>query len=375
MRIGILTHPLDYNYGCLLQAFALQKVLIRMGHEVVTINRYPDIHLSTIQKLRSWGSRFLQKVINKHDVSLAWNLIETREIKEKLCSNTNHFVERNIKNTGIVCPKDLHRIDEEYQFDAYVVGSDQVWLPHFCLNSFLDFVKRDNVIRLFYAASSGRESFANYPELSKRCRTLCEKFSGISVRESSLIQIANQYLGRDAELVLDPTLLLNKEDYLNACVEAENKAPVIFTYILDKNEMKRQVVNKVQDLLQLEVVNGTVQKDYVRGKHMNINDCIYPSVDHWIQNLNRARFVVTDSFHGTCMSIIFNKPFVVIGNKERGYERFNSLLTLLGLKNRLIESYNDVIDSLFNQLPTGIIDEVLHQKREESLNFLNTHLR
>lgn len=374
MRIGILTHPLDYNYGCLLQAFALQKTLIEMGHEVVTINRYTDPHKSFCFLLRSWCSRFVKKTFKKADVSLVWNPTETLSIKEKLSLNTQKFVDRNIVNTGIVLPKDLPRIDNEYKFDAYVVGSDQVWLPHFCLNSFLDFVNRKNVIRLFYAASSGSESFANYPELTNKCKALSQQFVAISVREESLIQTVKRSLGKDAIQVLDPTLLLDKDDYLRACNVKINTDPVIFTYILDKNDTKRKLVDIIQHKLRLPIVSGTVEKDYEIGKHMNIEDCIYPTVDSWIQNLNRAKFVVTDSFHGTCMSIIFRKPFVVVGNKARGIERFNSVLSLFGLKNRLIETADAFDDSLLANLDSEMITKILSLKRKESLGFLKQHL-
>jgi len=374
MKIGILTHPLDYNYGCLLQAFALQKTLAGMGHDVVTINRYTDPHKPFTYLLRSWSLRFVKKVIKNADVSLAWNPTETLAIKKKLSSKTKKFVDRNISNTGIVLPKDLSRIDDEYRFDAYVVGSDQVWLPHFCPNSFLDFVHRDNVIRLFYAASSGKKSFVDNPLLAEKCKKLCERFAGVSVREQSLIPLVKEKLGRDAVQVLDPTLLLDKEDYLRACIDTEEASPVIFTYILDKNDEKRKLVDKVMSVLQLPVVSGTVEKDYVRGKHMNIDDCIYPSVDHWINSLNRAKFVVTDSFHGTCMSIIFRKPFVVVGNKARGIERFNSVLSLFGLKNRLIETADDFNDSMLGNLDSVKITELLSIKRKESINYLKQYL-
>ena len=374
MKIGILTHPLDYNYGCLLQAFALQKTLAGLGHDVITINRYTDPHKPFLYLLRSWCLRFVKKVIKKADVSLAWNPTETMAIKNKLSSNTNIFVDRNIVNTGIVLPKDLSRIDDEYRFDAYVVGSDQVWLPHFCPNSFLDFVKRDNVVRLFYAASSGKKSFADNQVLAEKCKELCAKFAGVSVREQSLIQLVKEALGRDAVQVLDPTLLLNKEDYLRACIDTGESSPVIFTYILDKNNEKRKLVDKVKSVLQLPVESGTVENDYVRGKHMNINDCLYPSVDHWINSLNRAKFVVTDSFHGTCMSIIFGKPFVVVGNAARGIERFNSVLSLFDLKNRLIETVDGFNDSMLGDLPLDIINKILSQKRKESIGFLKQYL-
>lgn len=373
MKIGILTHPLDYNYGCLLQAYALQKTLKSMGHEVVTLNRFSDPNKSFIQLLKNWCIRLLQRVLKNKNVSLCWNPTETMQIKNTLSANTQKFVDRNIVNTGQIFPKDLQTIDEKYKFDAYFVGSDQVWLPHFSLNAFLDFVHRDNVKKLFYAASSGSKSFADNPEIAAKCRELSKSFSGISVREDTLIPIVNDVLGRDAIQVLDPTLLLDAQDYVDACVEQESDEPIIFTYILDKTEDKQALVDKVQSELELPVVKSSVERDYKKG--MNIDDCIYPSVDHWILNMKRAKFVVTDSFHGTCMSIVFRKPFVVVGNKSRGLNRFLSVLRLFKLEDRLITKSSEFTNSFFNDLDNEAITSTITSKRHEAISFIKEGLR
>lgn len=374
MKIGILTHPLDYNYGCLLQAYALQKTIKSMGHEVVTINRFSNPKVAFLAQFKNWAKRIANHYIKGKDVRLCWNPNLTMDMKRTLFSETQKFVDRNITNTGIVFPSDLERIDKEYQFDAYVVGSDQVWLPNFSLNCFLDFVHRDNVKRIFYAASTGSTSFADIPSIAMKCKTLSSKFSGISVREDSLIPVVKKALGRDAIQVLDPTLLLDAKEYLAACVEKEDTSPIIFTYILDKTKDKKGLVDKVQKELHLPVVAGSVEKDYERGKGMDINKCIYPSVDHWILNMARAKFVVTDSFHGTCMAITFRKPFVVVGNKARGLNRFLSILRLFNLENRLITDSTQFSSSFFSQLDDDSISELLGQKRREAIDYIKTNI-
>lgn len=370
MKIGILTHPLDYNYGCLLQAFALQKTIKSMGHEVVTIDRFSDPRVAFFSQFKNWMKRIAAHYIKGKNVRICWNPNLTMDMKRTLFSQTQKFVDRNITNTGIVFPSDLERIDKEYQFDAYVVGSDQVWLPNFSLNCFLDFVHRDNVKRIFYAASTGSTSFADIPSIAMKCKNLSRKFSGISVREDSLLPVVKKALGREAIQVLDPTLLLDAKDYLAACVENEDDSPIIFTYILDKTYDKQVLVGKVQKELQLPIVAGSVEKDYERGKNMDINKCIYPSVDHWILNMARAKFVVTDSFHGTCMAITFRKPFVVVGNKARGLNRFLSLLSLFNLENRMITDSTQLSPSFYSQLDNKYISELLKKKRTEAIDFI-----
>lgn len=374
MKIGILTHPLDYNYGCLLQAFALQKTIKSMGHEVVTIDRFSDPRVAFFSQFKNWMKRIAAHYIKGKNVRICWNPNLTMDMKRTLFSQTQKFVDRNITNTGIVFPSDLERIDKEYQFDAYVVGSDQVWLPNFSLNCFLDFVHRDNVKRIFYAASTGSTSFADIPSIAMKCKNLSRKFSGISVREDSLLPVVKKALGREAIQVLDPTLLLDAKDYLAACVENEDDSPIIFTYILDKTYDKQVLVGKVQKELQLPIVAGSVEKDYERGKNMDINKCIYPSVDHWILNMARAKFVVTDSFHGTCMAITFRKPFVVVGNKARGLNRFLSVLRLFNLENRLITDSTQFSSSFFSQLNNDSISELLEKKRKEAIEYIERNI-
>lgn len=374
MKIGILTHPLDYNYGCLLQAFALQKTIKSMGHEVVTIDRFSDPRVAFFSQFKNWMKRIAAHYIKGKNVRICWNPNLTMDMKCTLFSQTQKFVDRNITNTGIVFPSDLERIDKEYQFDAYVVGSDQVWLPNFSLNCFLDFVHRDNVKRIFYAASTGSTSFADVPSLAMKCKNLSRKFSGISVREDSLLPVVKKALGRDAIQVLDPTLLLDAKDYLAACVEKEDDSPIIFTYILDKTDDKQVLVDNVQKNLHLPIVAGSVEKDYERGKRMDINKCIYPSVDHWILNMARAKFVVTDSFHGTCMAITFRKPFVVVGNKACGLNRFLSVLRLFNLENRLITDSTQFSSSFFSQLNNDSISELLEKKRKEAIDYIKRNI-
>ena len=124
MKIGILTHPLDSNYGCLLQAYALQLTLKRMGHDVVTIDRHNHHGDKFFANLNNWIHRLAAKIIKRRTVTLEWNSYLSPEDQLILSKETAKFVKRNITNTGRVFPEDLKSIDRQYKFDAYVVGSD-----------------------------------------------------------------------------------------------------------------------------------------------------------------------------------------------------------------------------------------------------------
>lgn len=374
MKIGILTHPLETNYGGLLQAYALQTVIRRMGHEVYTIDRHNKEKRSILPRhlvglLKRYYKRYIQ-----HDttVSTCWNAFLTIEQKNVLGKNMWPFVQRNIRITDRVWSHELRQIDEKYLFDAYVVGSDQVWLPNYCPDSFLNFVKRDGIIKCSYAASCSASSWT--ADLINKCKPLAQSFKGLSVREQDLVDFCQRELECSAQHVLDPTLLLDKEDFLAAVNPSENNSAVIFSYILDKTPEKELIVKKTTTHFGLSAAWVNAKKPYYKRNDIDINECIFPSVDEWINNLNNATFVVTDSFHGMAMSIVFKKPFVVIGNKERGISRFKSLLELLGLEDRLISSTKEFTEKMLSPIDYSRVYNIIDIKRKESLDFLQRML-
>ncbi len=375
MKIGILTHPLETNYGGLLQAFALQKVLRDMGHEVLTIDRhnkegYPNFFIHSL----SYVKRLIERHIKGKEVSTCWNPFIDERTLSILAKNTQAFVNRNIRLTRRVWSSELYLIDKEYNFDAYVVGSDQVWLPSYCPSSFLDFVNRDGVIKIFYAASCGKTSFADNETLCRRCMELAQSFSGISVREENLLKLSKERLNIDAEWVLDPTLLLTPKDYLDTITKEECNSD-IFAYILDMNDEKASLIDNIKIFNQKEVYYANIKKYYAKGVSVNIDQYIFPSVDSWLNHLNSSSFIITDSFHGTVMAILFNKPFVTICNNKRGADRLKSLLRMFGIEDRLVDSKSDLKNVLTSTIDYNNVNEVINKERIQSLAFLENHLQ
>lgn len=370
MKIGILTLPQETNYGGILQAFALQKVLRDMGNNAITIDRhrrkeYPSLMIH----LAGYFKRLFQYfILRKKTVSVKWNPFSTEDFCKKKSERIQQFLNRNVRLTRRIYPDQLPEIDEEYQFDAYVVGSDQVWLDYYCPNSFLDFVKRPNVKKVFYAASCGKKSFFNNSKKISLCKELVKSFNGVSVREESLVTMCKEKLGVEAKWVLDPTMLLSSKVYLEAIECHVESTPVLFSYILDSNSNKNNIVKTISTTLNLPIVNGNKEK--------NDREKVFPSVDDWLQNMNRARFVVTDSFHGTVFAILFNKPFISIGNVSRGLNRFDSLLNMFSLKERLItDTEFEKVSSLVGEaIDFNHVNAVLEHERLKSMEFLTSCL-
>ena len=361
MRIGILTLPLHTNYGGILQAYALQAVLKRMGHEAILLDR-------------GWLKRgFVRDLLSRikwdcKSLISSKNLI-TPQLQEKMGLRIRGFIRNYINpRAEIRTISDIKRLNLE----AIVVGSDQVWRKHYSPRNitfyYLDFAKQWNIKRLAYAASFGIEDWDYTPEQTLLCKELLEKFVAVSVREDSGKKLCKEYLNQEAEVLLDPTLLLEAGDYKKMILMDEE--PIkgnLFCYVLDKN-------HKVQDIIGGVAEKLAYKPFYIDGGDSFSTVGIKPSVECWLKGFADAKFVVTDSFHGCVFSIIFNKPFLVYGNERRGKTRFVSLLSKFGLEDRLITSVDEIDMKVKKAIDWRYVNERLIMFRQESLIFLETNL-
>lgn len=379
MKIGILTQPLQNNYGGLLQNYALQQVLLQYGHTPETID-HGSRKIHWFRLLLIECKCIVKRLLSLYAKGGKKYYRPTKEELGAIGRNTNYFVEKYIYRTKkFYSDAGLHRIIEQGKYEAYVVGSDQCWRPiysgGFLLESFLNFVEnKSNIKRIAYAASFGTDEWEFNAKDTKECARLAKLFDCITVREDSGIRLCKENLGVDAEHVLDPTMLLSKEDYISL-VEKEHEPQSdgdLFYYILDPTEQKSIFINKVCDVLnmksftvfpRLQLRNST--KNEVKN---NIEAYVYPSVTKWLRAFVDAKMVVVDSFHGAVFSIIFNKPFWVIPNKERGNARFSSLLKMFDLENRLINDTS--IEGVDFAIPIdwNRVNDIRREKIEHSKN-------
>lgn len=382
MKIGILTQPLHNNYGGLLQNYALQQVLIRAGHEVETI----DWHSPKVGGLRFFLYRVkwtLLPAIFPHKYrkpKWAFKYVPTAKELAVIRQNTNHFIDAYIRHTPPVQSLDgFARQAEEGQYEGYVVGSDQCWRPKynsFLPAMFLSFVENKDVKRIAYAASFGTDKWEFTPKMMALCGTLAHRFDLVTVREESGVTLCKEHLGVEAVHVLDPTMLLTKEDYI-CLIEAEKEprsAGTLFNYILDPDVPKIAFVNRVAENMKLNPfkVLPKYQAEIRTKKNIKkqIEDCVYPSVTTWLRAFMDAEMTIVDSFHGVIFSILFNKPFWVIGNHKRGMSRFTSLLKIFGLEDRLLDE--NELDSVDYTRPIDWIrvNSLLEKHRKKSKEIL-----
>ncbi len=370
MRIGILTHPLMYNYGGILQNYALQCVLKDMGHDVLTVDRRPNYKYGvSIYSVLDYLRRIYYN-IPKHRVT-RWNpnLPINQTEYWNISANINKFIGNKIDRTVACSDSDLSTIDERYRFDCYVIGSDQVWVPGCCPLMFVDFSKRNDVSKIFYAASAGKKTWMDVPEKLEQCLILSKQFRAISVREEELKTKAETVLSRKIQVVLDPTMLLEANRYFDEGLLPEHINNNLFAYILDESKVKLDCVSKALTLLGASLVSGfTIDNSRIIKSAL-------PSVEEWLEKMFSARYVVTDSFHGCVFAILFEKQFSVIVNKQRGQERFYTLLSKFGLLDRIVSDGDGIQKNIAKPIDYRSVKAILTKEREQSLLFIKSSLQ
>lgn len=371
-KIAILTQPLGHNYGGILQAYALQKILKDLGHKVTTIDRQNKKGI--LKTLRYLKNATYGRIVKKRKPFF------TKKQIDYIYKNTIQFIHSNINRSEYIDNTlDLKSHFHKNNYDVIIVGSDQTWRPIYSpniYNYFLDFLQDNNKIRkISYAASFGTDKWEFSDIETKKCKNLIQQFDAIAIREYSAINLCNDYLNTNAQLVLDPTLLLKKEDYINiidTSVIDLKRVNGIFAYVLDRTDNKAKIIEKASSFLGLSVFTNQPKEVYGVSNSYKIEDYLYPPVEGWLNAFLKADFIIADSFHGIVFSILFNKNFIAIGNRDRGLARFKSLLKLFNLEDRLIEEEEEKLPEnlLFDKIDYEKVNSILEDLRIESINFL-----
>lgn len=354
MRIGIVTF--FGPYGGALQCYALQCVLRSMGHDVTVINR-------------RWGRFGTRKKIS------FFSLIKQR-IHETLVGDPySKFYQQNYHFTRpVTSPEDLQELGTEKHFDVIIAGSDQPWNPE-CIKTmdyyfYLDWVS-PNVKKYAYAVSFGKDYFPASKDEIKKIKDLLQTYEAISVREKSGIDICKNLFDINAIQCLDPTLLLQGKDYSDIIDGKNLKSDYICEFFLDPTPDKLHLVHEIAAQEGLSVVDNN--PPYPTNRFARYFFRKY-SISQWLRNIRDAKYVITDSFHGTVFSILFHKHFVSIDNIKRGSARFRSLLSLVGLCNHLLNEKSMNASFVYKLLKEDIdykkIDGKLVEARAKSITFV-----
>ena len=354
MKVGILTFHWANNYGAVLQAYALLSKLKELGHDAYIIDR------------RMVYQGILRKLYHKfsYEHFFSWR---------KFWKYTDTFLKP--KTRAYMSHDDLVTNFKNENFDTVIVGSDQVWRWKLIgLNYFLDFITDHKTKRYSYATSFGLDEWHGTEDDRKTISALLKQFNRISVREETGVRICQETFKVDAELVLDPTLLHTAEFYEQTLLKNYKRQPSgkVVSYILGKNK-KPQVVEianwaKSINLKHNELFWTTIEHPSLIGKSTFHLTHVTPI--EWLNEIRNAEYVITNSFHATVFSILFQKQFVVLAHEGGGNNRIETLFNSLGICGRIAYSVDEAKSLVNNKIDYSAIVEKHNNSINRSMEFL-----
>lgn len=372
-KVGLVSVR-NYNYGSILQAYAFQYVLKknRINNEIIFYQKTNSIQqvkrVFNVPLLKSKIKIVFRKVQEKTDREVGYFMQKRNE-------SFSAFVNHNLEFSKIyVGRRELENCVNNYC--AFVLGSDQVWNPMNLGSDFytLTFVPDDN-LKVTYASSFG---VSNIPKIQlHKTISYLSRINEISVREKSGQKIIKKLTGRDVPVVVDPTMLLNRDDW-NKLFEDEviETRPYIFVYFVGASIEHRKMVSQLQQETGYEVIGIPFVDEYVKADKMFCNKKFAGIGPKEFVNLIRhAKYVCTDSFHATVFSIQYQKLFFVFdryssNSKSSMNGRLSSLLSTLGLEKRLVVKRGNIIGWFGEDIDYSNVEKKICVFRKESEQYL-----
>lgn len=368
MRAGILTFHNANNYGAVLQAYALQQKLIDNNVDAKII----DYRLKEIdEEYRLFRVDLVKKMLKRNKYLEAAKILSynclTLKSRVKKKSRFNEFSKENLKITDRC--KSYKDIDS-LNYDAYICGSDQIWNSNITnkINDvyFCAFNKDSNVKKITYAASMGKTNYSKEEE--KYFKENLKNLTHIGVREVQLKEYTKNFTDKKVVQVLDPTLLLKADRWKMVSKEYKIDKKYLLIYSLEINNKILDAAELIANEYDLQIViigNKSVKKE---SKYIVLDD-IGPA--EFLGVFENCEYVITNSFHGTCFSIINEKKFYTIPHSSAG-ARMISLLETLGIEKRLITDISEI--DLKDTIDYLKVNKKLEIERQQSLQFLNNAL-
>lgn len=358
-KIGLITWFTYHNYGTLLQCKAMLSIIEKLGYSVELINYKPRPNYKTIKySLFRKGINYTKrKIVKKSTKSL---FLEQKKMDE--------YIEKYPKTTEVNTEPQLNALNDE--FDAFVCGSDQIWLPSaFDENYFLSFVQ-DNNKKISYAPSLGTTTISN-KIIKNKMKMLISPFGFLSVREQQGAEVIKELTNREAKVVLDPTLLLDHADWQKEMVGI-NESNYIAAYFLGKNKEYIEICNKIAKRFNKKIVFIPNKPEDLLNPNAATND-IGPK--EFLSIIDGADLILTDSYHGTIFSINFKKDFIAFKRfKDNNFSQNSRIINILTKLELMDHLYEDNIEiALKNSLNTdySIVHDKLNLLKKDSIDFLS----
>lgn len=348
--IGLVGFWYGLNYGSVLTSHALHRTVERLGYTAVQLNKPATM----------WSARFAAK---------------------------NTMAARFTRKHSMVSERDSDFEELNKNCRMFLVGSDTVWNPRLVGKHlpffFLDFAAPDKK-KIAYASSFGRETFIVEDTLLREYVAYsCKRLDAVAVRENRGVELMRDEFGIHATRVLDPVFLLDPDDYRRlayAGMDIHLDDEYLFSYILGVADDKINMYRRVAGEVGLPAVNFTNPNltGEARKKHP-LEIVAKDSVENWLAAIDKARLVITDSFHAVCFSIILHKDFIVtINSWDPLKARFLTLLKLLQLEDRFVYLDDDQVDIpalIKRPIDYERVEKLLVEERERSLAWLQDALQ
>jgi len=361
-KIAILTLSGNYNYGNRLQNYAMQEVYKKFGFQVDTIWNAIDLNNGPILSVKKKFKNFIKILIGKTN----YDKYTIQRIK-----NFSEFTNKYISASTYIIKNDNNN-ELNNMYDFFSVGSDQVWnctFRNIISSDFLMFSDKHKTIA--YVPSFG---VSNIPkEQEYKYVDGLNHIKHLSVREEAGAKIIKNLTGKTAQVVLDPTMLLSKDDWIKIENKPKNlsEKKYILTYFLDDiNENKKKSIDELAKKNNLELINLANIYNYSDLKYYTYGP------NEFLYLFNHAELILTDSFHACVFSIIFEKSFYVFdreGNMESMNSRLDTLLGTLKLTERKVEKIAN-IKNIF-ECNYDEAYEILKKEQEESFKFIKKALQ
>jgi hypothetical protein len=362
-KIGILTFHLAHNYGAVLQSYALQNVLSKEEYEVNIINYYNKRIYSrykVICPIRKNLIKYLKIIIKD---------IPYYKMKSKRYSAFNSFINKNLKLTKKYNSKKMLE-KSNLKYDVIIAGSDQIWNKNIVgeLSDIYTLNFRCSAKKISYAASIG--DISQIKKNKNEYKSKLKNISALSVRESDAQQELEKTLKKDIKCVLDPTLLLSKDEWNEYIKQAKNKnikQRYILAYVVEPDEEYVKIVNYLSEKTGLGII-------HFDKKNPGFKNIIKSSFEEgpleFVNYIKNAEYVVATSFHATVFSIIYNKNFFIIPHRKTG-ARVVDLVNKLGVEDRIYYDIDSFQKTDYNKkIQWDKIEKKLKEEREISKKWL-----
>ena len=367
IKIGILTFHYAHNYGAVLQTYALYTYLRRQGYDVRILNYHNSTIASEYRNKLSYEYGLRDFVHVRHIPKMIRSILDTKAAQadwSRQCNRFERFIDEVILegDTLVLSAKEL----EKQKLDVIIAGSDQIWNPELTggLDAvyFLDF--NTEARKIFYGASNGKGSVPK--EYADYYHRVFSDVYAVSTREKTLAESIAKVCGKDAYHVLDPTLLLDKKDYTQLLLPFDPVDKFVFAYFITEDDVMMEIAQYISRVLQIRLIELHYYKrrdlkGHDQGADLGPKEFLY--------YMDNAEFIVTNSFHGTVFSILFEKRFYSVYKSDT---RKDELLRHLNLRSRHINKCAEV--DLNEEIDYLDVERRLKELRKKSETYIKMAL-